>query len=248
MKNIDFLPSRYRERDARRQATIWRITLLLSFGGFLCAATIAQVALKRTVQASLAEHKKTYAAAKLKTERQKALELKLANLEERAELYTYLRHPWPRTQLLLAVVNGVPDTTVLEELSISQSQEEQSAGSTAGHFTAPEGKQASTTDPPHQDLEFLRKENDLAQTTIQISGTASDTAALNQFVSALGQSSLFQCATLTSLEASNEPGQQGYSKFQVNIIVRPGYGQPGGPDSVLIPVGHAGAHESGETL
>ena len=39
MKNVDFLPTRYHERDLRRQAQIWRYLVLLAFGSVICAAT-----------------------------------------------------------------------------------------------------------------------------------------------------------------------------------------------------------------
>ena len=42
MKNIDFLPDRYQERDLKRKATLWQYALLLGFGSVLLAATLGQ--------------------------------------------------------------------------------------------------------------------------------------------------------------------------------------------------------------
>ncbi|MEO8494784.1 MAG: hypothetical protein ABI614_06920 [Planctomycetota bacterium] len=66
MKNINFLPERYHERDLERKAAIWQYAILLGFGSLLLAATIGQLAIKRSLQASLAELKQARIDTKVK--------------------------------------------------------------------------------------------------------------------------------------------------------------------------------------
>ena len=42
MKQIDFLPERYREQTARKSAATWRVGVLLLFGGCCAAAAFGQ--------------------------------------------------------------------------------------------------------------------------------------------------------------------------------------------------------------
>ena len=108
MKNIDFLPDRYQERDLKRKATLWQYALLLGFGSVLLAATLGQFVMKRSLQASLAELKQGRIETNLKRERVQLLKQQLGNTEPVAALFTYLQHPWPRTQLIARITDALP--------------------------------------------------------------------------------------------------------------------------------------------
>ena len=233
MKEIDFLPKHYHERDVRRRATIWRYVVLLLFGGVLCAATLGQFALRQSVQASLNSHQKAYREAKQKNQQIAALHQEIAELEESAQLYTYLRHPWPRTQLLQTLAQHMPDTVTLLELQFSQRQNAAGVAVPGSAITLATGNEPSGS-PAKQDLDSLRQQNDDALVTIHLTGTASDTAALKHYVGLLDKSHLFASASLASLRSMGERQRE---EFQVNIVVRPGYGQPGGPREPLVAFG-----------
>jgi Tfp pilus assembly protein PilN len=237
MKNIDFLPQRYHESDIRRKVVIWRCVLLLSFGGVLSAATIGQFALKRSAQERLSAQKESYQQAHSKTLRIAALQQQLEGLQEQAALYTYLQHPWPRTQLLVSIARDLPEAVTLQELQFSNNKPKQSSrgmpnaliigGNNAGADSEPAGA-------AKKDLQQLRTEHDDARTAIHIKGTTTDTAALNAYVSALGQLPLFESASLASLESVNQREKEDVSQFRVQILVRPGYGQADGPTKPLV--------------
>jgi Tfp pilus assembly protein PilN len=240
MKNIDFLPSRYHENDARRQAMLWRWILLLSFGGVIGTATLGQLAIKQSVQSELDKLQAQHHKAAETKERVAVLEKELTQVEEVAELYIYLRHPWPRTQLLAQVTRDVPESVVISELEISQRGDNN--GGNQPRATPPAAtNEAADISPAKRDLQGLRGANDKKPTFIHITGTATDPAALNAFVARLGESPLLKSARLTSLEAVRPldeaaPGgsdAKAVSRFEVVITVLPGYGAPGGPATLL---------------
>lgn len=242
MKTVDFLPTRYHENDVRRKATAWRYMLLLTFGGAILAATFGQLAVKRSVQVSLDELRSQHREAAAIKETATQLEGELLQTEEIAALYTYLRHPWPRSQLLAQVTRSLPETVVIGELEISRRVD--SAGTNTGRPTPPVlDNNTSGASPAKQDLQGLRDANDDKPTVLFITGTASDPVALNHYVAALGLVPLFESAKLTSLEAINVPGEEPsgavetvervVSQFEVVIRVRPGYGVSGGPTAPM---------------
>ena len=99
MKNIDFLPERYHERDLKRKAAIWQFALLLGFGGLMLASTIGQIVMKRAVQTSLSELTESRIEANLKRQRVALLKQQLGSSEEVAELADgspfHVRTRWP---------------------------------------------------------------------------------------------------------------------------------------------------------
>lgn len=228
MKNINFLPERYHERDLKRKAAIWQYALLLGFGSLLLAATIGQFAIKRSLRASLAELKASRIDTDVKRGRVELLKRKLGSSEEIAALYTYLRHPWPRTQLLAKITELLPESVVLEGIEIL---EQRPNGSSSAFSESSDG--ASGTTPAAADLAQLRGGLDAVQLVVRVRGTVEDTAVLNDYVRQLGLVTLFRRVSLDSLQAKSSSDEKARSAFELNVTVRPGHGQPGGPTEPL---------------
>ncbi|MBC8356506.1 MAG: hypothetical protein H8E66_31380 [Planctomycetes bacterium] len=230
MKNIDFLPERYRERDLKRRAAIWQYALLFGFGGVLLAATIGQFAMKRSLQTSLSELKESRIATNVKRERVKLLKQQLGETDEIAALYTYLRHPWPKTQLIVLITESIPDSVVLEGVEVLDEAPQRSFLINS----ETQGRQSAES-PAAADLAVLRGDHDSTQLIVRVRGTVDDTAALNGYVQQLSEVPLFRSVSLSSLQATGSPQEQSSrdksprSSFELNVIVRPGHGQPGGP-------------------
>lgn len=228
MKNINFLPERYHERDLKRKAAIWQYAILASFGGLLLAATLGQLAMKRSLQASLRELEPTRIEVKLKRERVQLLQQQLNSTEEVAALYTYLRHPWPRTQLLAKITESLPECIVLEGIEILEQSPNRSS------FGGPEaGDGTSDATPAGADLRQLRDQHDATSLVVRIRGTVDDTGALNEYVRHLGEVPLFRSVSLSSLQSQTLRNETTRSAFELNVTVRPGHGQPGGPSGPL---------------
>lgn len=228
MKNIDFLPERYRERDLNRKATIWQCALLAGFGGLLLAASFGQLAMKRSLQSELHELEPSRIDANLKRERVEILKQRLGSSEEIAALYTYLRHPWPRTQLIVSITQSLPECVVLEGVEILEQQPDRSP------FARSEGQDgANSPTSAGADLAELRDQHDASQLVVRIRGTVDDTSELNDYVRQLGEVPLFRNVSLSSLQSQASPNRTPRSAFELNVIVRPGHGQPGGPMAPL---------------
>ena len=230
MQEIDFLPAEYRRQHARRQQQPWRVLVVLVFLGILGAASFAQSRLRRRVESELDAIGPTRATA---TERQTQLvqlQTQLATSRARADLITYLRHPWPRTQLIRAVLAPLPEAVTLKTLRIDRQVAPGRQAVTQLSRVARESEQAELDrlGPAGRDLVRLRAECDETSIHVSIGGVASQSAAVHDYLSELGRANLFLKAELRSLEA--DPGENaGQLRFEAAIVVRPGYGQADGP-------------------
>src|SRR6187200_2875646 len=100
MKNIDFLPDIYRQRAALRQARVWWCLVVLLFGGTIGSAVAAQVCLRVGLKRQLAMLETSFTTSQVQVHELANLQAQIAKSAQEAGLFTYLQHPWPRTQLL----------------------------------------------------------------------------------------------------------------------------------------------------
>lgn len=234
MKNIDFLPQRYQERGANERARLWQFALVGAIGLAIVAAAVWQGAAYRAVDAQIAAIEPQYQQAQAKTQRVAELNQRLARDGALAELLTYLRHPWPRSQLLATLARQLsPELTLTEIRLVRESPErpvvvrEQPAPGAAGTPAAPP--------PPGavQDLTALRVECDNGPLVLLVAGEATDTAALHDYLGRLKKSHLFaraELASITSKQRERSPTAAApKSEFHLRLVLLPGYGQPGGP-------------------
>ncbi|MCA9121093.1 MAG: hypothetical protein H6822_17625 [Planctomycetaceae bacterium] len=242
MNKINFLPERYHERDLKRKAAVWQYAILLGFGGLLLVATLGQFAMKKSLQVSMRDLQQDLIATKLKRERVQLLKQELGDKEQAAALYTYLRHPWPRTQLIANVTQGLPECISFEGLEILEQQPIRRAAS--GHETRTD---ASSQPMAATDLETLRSSQDVARVIVRIRGVVSDTAALNEYVRRLSEVPLFHSVSLSSLQSQASQDDGACSAFELNVIVRPGHGQSGGPKGPIATSEQIAQHSAGGT-
>ena len=108
MKDIDFLPSGYRQQHSNRNVRAWRFVVVASFLAMLSAASLVQY--YRLCRARIClEHVTTqHDEAKNQNLQLTRLQSELKEVNCDAELFTYLRHPWPRTQILAAILTPLP--------------------------------------------------------------------------------------------------------------------------------------------
>jgi Tfp pilus assembly protein PilN len=148
-----------------------------------------------------------------------------------AELFTYLEHPWPRTQLIDALLAPLPEEITFDELTIDGETRVDNLNT----LTVPSRKSrkaeqetACTLLPATEDLQQLRAECDGTRTVITLKGLATDSEALYRYLADLSRAPLFAKTELRCIEAeSTDDG--GQLRFFATIVVQPGYGQPGGP-------------------
>jgi len=230
MQEIDFLPVQYRQKYARRQWQPWRVAVVAAFAVLLVAAVFSQRDRKRQAEKELAAIVPQYDLAVRQNRRLAEIWTQLDTARNTAELFTYLRHPWPRTQLLAALLAPLPEGISIEELRITRETPQGRAvpERRPRAENALEGEQLNALPPAVRDLTRLREEFDKTKTVVLISGTTRDTAALHRYLGELGGATLFSRAELDSLaSAENQPA--GTLQYRATLLVRPGYGQPGGP-------------------
>ena len=221
MKNIDFLPKRYQLRQQQRRAFTWEISIVVFFALLIAPIAVWQGVQRWRVgtqlQALSAQHQQaldTQAAHQL-------LQVQLASASEAAELYLYLEHPWPRTQVLHAIRSCLPDDMWLTDVHITF---EPLPGA------APQVDEAKLLklSPTQRDLSRLQREADRRATLVWISGTAADASHVYDFVHRLGQTAPFAMIKLETAENQASKASQ-QTTFRLRGLLKPGYGQPGGP-------------------
>jgi hypothetical protein len=230
MQDIDFLPAQYRQKYLRRRWQPWRVAVVAAVAALLLAGVFSQRNRKRQAEEELATILRQYDLAVRQNRRLAETWTELHSVRNTAELFTYLRHPWPRTQLLAAVLAPLPEGIDIEELQITHETRRDHALSErrTRADSAGEGAQLKLLPPAVRDLTRLRDEFDKLRTVVLISGTSGDTAALHRYLGELGNASLFSRAELDLLTgAENQPA--GTLQYRATLVVRPGYGQPGGP-------------------
>ncbi len=234
MQDIDFLPVEYRQRRTRCMQQRLRNVATGLVGIVAVAAACYQQLAVRQATRKLTEVMPRYESALKQTEKLGRLQSELEAARVDAELFTYLRHPWPKTQIIHALVTALPEEIRFTRLEICRQPQAMQRHSDANPLAALSSQAgASALQPPAAlDLTRLRQQFDSAQTIVSVEGTTSESSALHDYLSALNRSGLFTRADLESLEADRR-AEQAVLRFQATLVVRPGYGLPGGPDGPL---------------
>ena len=120
MIDIDFLPIQYHQKNAYRHAKPWQIIVVTSFLGLVVLVTISQYVHRRFVERELANLTPAYDMALGQMQQLANVQTQLKQMEKEAELITYLHHPWPRSQLLSALLSRLPEEITLQQLQITR--------------------------------------------------------------------------------------------------------------------------------
>jgi hypothetical protein len=224
VNDIDFLPDRLRVNRRENK------TRLLWFAGVACCvialgiASSLQYATRRRLTADLALAGHAYYTAQIEIQQLARARAELDAVQDEAELLTYLRHPWPRTQIIAALLAPLPETVTLTELQIARETPVQTKLGRIQREVGPEGtgQQPDKRTPARRDLERLRQAVDELQTVVLLEGTTTDGAALHRYLSDLGQAPLFTSIELGLLEIGENAG---LTRFKVRLNVRSGYGE-----------------------
>jgi len=228
MHDVDFLPPEYRQNFARAKWYGRRLLLVTLVVTLVAVTAWNQQGRLRRLQADVADLEPARVAAVETKETLNALQNRLQVNRASAELITYLRHPWPLTQILAALLHPLPKEITFEELRIGR---EALAGPRSGLIRSPanrkpEEKQTAGLPPAVRDLKRLREECDPRETVVSLAGTTTESAALHQYLGELGRKDLFSKSQLHSLEVDQADPEKIH--FTASLVVEPGYGQPGG--------------------
>lgn len=224
MKNIDFLPNSFREQDAQRKTNLWRLGLVAMFGGIIATASLAQFAIHRRVASELAAVEPAYLQAQALTAQLESFHKQRADISQRAQLYTYLMHPWPRTQLLSDIVSPIPEAIVLTNLRLTRERPTKQPSASPALARRARGAETAEDElakltPAQRDLKRLRDEQAELRTVVHLTGRTSQIDHLHQYLAQLGHSNLLEKIELISIESLDAANQAGQSQFHVRLTV-----------------------------
>ncbi len=252
MHDIDFLPAEHRQRYARRRMLVWRHAISVVIGVAICASALYQQHAFRSVRAQLAAVSPKYDLARQQTDRLDQLQTELNAATAEADLVTYLRYPWPRTQLLAELLQPLPDDVTFTAVDISLRQPPAAPATSRSLATEkPQGEKIVKELPSVEDLKSLRQQRDQARTIVTIEGLTTDTDALHRYLGRLNNGTLFSNAELESLDVEDAGDKSKVLHFIATLQVEPAYGVPGGPvappTSVIVGLEPASPPASEET-
>lgn len=230
MHEIDFLPAEYRQQHALRRRQPWRIIFMAGIGVLVAVAALVQNYVRRSIVADLAAIEAQHELVTRQSRQLADLQSQLLSARATAELITYLRYPWPRTRILAEVLGPLPEDLVIERLEIAHKRRSDQGPTRQRSRTEEKAEEAKLASLPAatRDLTELRKESEPLQTVVTLTGATTDSAALHRYLGVLEKSNLFSKAELSDFESSTTD-RSGSLQFTIVLIVRPGYGQPGGP-------------------
>ena len=234
--SIDFLPARYRAENAHRSANVSRLVVVGAFVCLIAMTAVFQYRQHSRLTGDLAFVTPQYTLAEQKAAQLKEMLLQLGHHNDEARLLTYLRHPWPMSQILAASVDSLPETISLDELQIVRQQPPATQRRPAARQR--NNAQAQLTEV-QTDLKELLDQTSQSTYAVILSGTASETADVHRYLGELGRNWFFNKVDLLSVE-SNESPTPGASNateqpivqsvsFRARMTVRQGYGQKHGP-------------------
>ncbi|WP_425613870.1 hypothetical protein NA78x_003714 [Anatilimnocola sp. NA78] len=232
MQAIDFLPEHYRERRKQRRVRWWWALVVSLFGGLVATTFSLQWLNVQSIKREVARLETQVATARQLDQRLLEIETNVSALSHSANLYTFLRHPWPRTQILSAVVHPLPSDIELSSIRIAESLIVKQAVA-----ATPEAGGDNQPPPPHPavaDLLQLHDAHESQRVMVIVEGTAKEVETLHTYLEALGRHPLVVEARLNSLETRK---LETYSLvvFQLQLCTRPGHGLSDGPTAPLLP-------------
>lgn len=225
---IDFLPVAYLEAGVHRKNITLRLVIVGAFAAMLVFALLFQQHIRRRAEAQLADLLPEYERAMADSKQLSELQGRVKTAEKQAELYAYLQHPWPRSRIVSALADLLPEEIELERIDVVR---EPIAGAVEQNHPAAASQPGAAlpkVEPAEHDLSMLRDEWDKSQVVVNIIGITEDPGSLHHYLERLGQVPLFRRVDLNSEERI--PGDSASRmRFAVRLIVRPSYGQPKGP-------------------
>src|SRR5437868_10846011 len=115
MPQIDFLPEKYRQRDAHRKNRWPRLIVILIFLGLLTAGSLVLRNKRLAVAAALEFEQQRHEAMMVQTAELAKAVAQLSNARSQANLIAYLHHPWSRARIVAALTRHWPESLTLQE-------------------------------------------------------------------------------------------------------------------------------------
>ena len=230
MQTIDFLPEQYRERRKQRRVRYWWALVVCLFGGIVIATGSLQWLSVLRIKHELARLELQVVTFRQLDQQLLEIESQVAAVSHSANLYTFLKHPWPRTQILAAVVQPLPAEMELTSIRIAESLIAKGPKSAAADGTEP----PPPAHPAVADLQQLHDAHEAQRVVVLIEGTAREVEHLHNYLDALGRHALVAEARLNSME-TRKYETHSLVVFQLQLTIKSGHGLSDGPAGPLSP-------------
>jgi len=243
MKNIDFLPQRYREEHARRQAGWWRLALIVLFGGIVATASVVQFSYRSMVRSQLAQVQPLLAKARATEAHLAQLRTQGQQLERVSRLYATVEAPWPRTQILAAIVHPLGESVALEEIHLSHRAAEAPPAESSeidlglSPNTADGRTDEESLPPAERDRRALHKQLYQRHCVVHLTGATSRQPDLHAYLERLERSPLLSRVELLGVDSVTVDKSPHSLRFTAEIFVRPPLGQRAPPEASTTPPG-----------
>lgn len=227
MQDIDFLPADFKRRRTNRHGRSWQIVVAIAAIGLLGVVAVGQSRALRQVEKRLAEIEPERLQLDARQTQLADMQRQLTEAEAKADLIAYMRHPWPKTQVLASALQCLPDEVVFDRIRIAQ---ESLPGQTQRRRSGDSAEEDLTTlKPAVRDLRLLQEECDSAVVAVTLEGVTTDGISLHRYLHRLNNAPLLDKIELHSLESTNDDSGAKF-RFEARLTARPGFGQPNGPD------------------
>ncbi|PHS16987.1 MAG: hypothetical protein COA78_03335 [Blastopirellula sp.] len=215
MQSIDFLPEKYKQRRIRKRVGFLRIGIFSIIVLCVCGTALFQLVRLGSLKLEIASLEAEYSKV---TEIQKnILELESKNQTQinQAQLLTFLRHPWPSSQIMSLVAETKTESLYFNEMRVFRQSE------TKKKALFPEDKDTNKDKLPAavQDLLELQKDLRGKEIVINISGICNDTTQLYDYLSKLNQSDLVHRAIVDSVEPITGISDIQNSRFEIIVYL-----------------------------
>ncbi len=227
MQDIDFLPSDLKRRRTNRHGRSWQIITVGAAIALLVVVAIGQSRAQKQIKERLAKIEPERRLLDARQEQLAELRERLSDTKARAKLIAYMDHPWPKTQLLAATLRSLPDAVVYDRIRISHDTRPERAP--LRRTSEAEEEDPTTLEPAVRDVRLLREECDFAVVAIALEGMTTDGIELHRYLDRLNRVPLLDKVELQTLESANEESGARFH-FEARLTVRPGFGQPNGPN------------------
>jgi Tfp pilus assembly protein PilN len=222
-RQIDFLPAHYHEEYARRRTQASRILVVCIFAAALPTASLYQYRLRLSVDRQLAEIDQYHAECQADARRLASLNNRLAEANAMAHLAVFLKHPWPCSQILAAIIQPLPTSMSLDEVVIRRQKVSDNGAASKDGAGQPA---AASLLPAAEDLQALNKQA-AGKVVVQLSGSTADSQKLHDYLSNLVRHPLFTHVELDSMESEpSRDGRSSIARFKAHLSVRPANGMP----------------------
>lgn len=233
MKNIDFLPARYRENYAARAAVVKRWTMVLGISIIITPLAIYQYMVHASVVQSFVLVEPEYKQAQAMSQHMLRLQEELALARGEAALLAWLSHPWPRTQVLARVHAPLPQSVRLTGIRLAKEPKAMASDAFAGrnrvNRRSVDADAAAVEEArPAAEKDLLRLIDQIEQndTIVTLTGITYSTTELHSYVALLRTAGLFHKSELRSVESQPGQEQTKAQTFEIRLVLGPGHGVP----------------------